>query len=322
MNTLTARSYAGETDLEAIAHFLNDCEWVDQKGDFYSANSLRLEFTEPGFDPLQDLRIWEDGEGRMVAFSQIYIPPEMLDSADAYLWFRIHPRERGSFPETDLIAWGERRLRQLARQKNLPARLYTGSREDQHDRLNLLEAHGFIYERAFWDLQRSLIPPIPQPELPEGFTIRLAREFPLQTSVDLYNQSFIDHWNFHAATVEEHQHWLADPNYRPELDLLAIAPDGTPAAFCSCGIDPEFNSLNDTNEGWIHRLGTRRGFRRQGLGRAMLLVGLNALWEVGVDLAKISVDSQNPNRAYALYQSVGFRKLHSRWVYVKDLPCG
>jgi mycothiol synthase len=66
-------------------------------------------------------------------------------------------------------------------------------------------------------------------------------------------------------------------------------------------------------------LGTRRGFRRRGLGRAMLLAGMQRLWETGIDTVKLGVDTQNPNQALNLYESVGFRKLHTRLSYVKTI---
>jgi ribosomal protein S18 acetylase RimI-like enzyme len=72
-------------------------------------------------------------------------------------------------------------------------------------------------------------------------------------------------------------------------------------------------------EGWIGILGTRRGFRRIGLARAMLLRGLQQLKAAGMDTAKIGVDAENPLGARQLYESVGFQKLHTRLMYVKDL---
>jgi ribosomal protein S18 acetylase RimI-like enzyme len=53
-------------------------------------------------------------------------------------------------------------------------------------------------------------------------------------------------------------------------------------------------------------LGTRRGFRGRGLGRAMLLSGLSQLKQSGVETALLGVDSQNPSGALQLYKSVGF----------------
>jgi mycothiol synthase len=82
---------------------------------------------------------------------------------------------------------------------------------------------------------RSLTEFIPESKLPENFILRHAKGEPdAQAWVEMRNQSFIDHWNFHPSTVEDHIHWLGDPNYQPELDLIAIAPDETFAAFCLC----------------------------------------------------------------------------------------
>ncbi len=116
----------------------------------------------------------------------------------------------------------------------------------------------------------------------------------------MFNQTFIDHWNYHPLTVETHKHWFTDPNYKPEFDLVAIAPDGTFAAFCFCYINPEENEHFARKEGWIADLGTRRGFRKIGLGRAMLLAGLHQLKAAGMDTAKLGVDADNPNGASRL----------------------
>jgi len=137
--------------------------------------------------------------------------------------------------------------------------------------------------------------------------------------VEMFNQSFIDHWNHHDLTVESYRHWRSDPDYRPELDLIAVATDGTFAAFCYCHINPEDNKRKGRNEGWIGVLGTKRGFRKRGLGRAMLLAGMQRLKAAGVDTARLGVDSENPNGAGQLYESVGFRKLYTRIMYVKDV---
>lgn len=76
---------------------------------------------------------------------------------------------------------------------------------------------------------------------------------------------------------------------------------------------------NRSNDGWIVRLGTRRGFRRMGLGRAMLLAGMHRLKAVGMDTAKLGVDAENPLGAGRLYESVGFRKIYTQISYIKDV---
>ena len=137
--------------------------------------------------------------------------------------------------------------------------------------------------------------------------------------VETFNLSFIDHWGFHPLTVERRRHRLTDPNYRPERDLIAVAPDGTFAAFCHCHIDPADNARYERSEGWIGVLGTRRGYRKIGLGRAMLLAGMRLLKAEGMATAVLGVDAENPTGALRLYESVGFYKAESGIAYCKDL---
>jgi mycothiol synthase len=135
----------------------------------------------------------------------------------------------------------------------------------------------------------------------------------------MVNLSFIDHWNHHPVTVAKVAFWMESPKYRPELDLIAVAPDGTFAAFCSCGIDPDDNERNNRLDGWIDMLGTRRGYRKIGLGRAMLLAGLQRLKADGMTIAKLGVDAENPTGALQLYESAGFVTEFTSVVYRKDV---
>ncbi|MEO1070017.1 MAG: GNAT family N-acetyltransferase, partial [Cyanobacteria bacterium J06638_6] len=115
------------------------------------------------------------------------------------------------------------------------------------------------------------------------------------------------------------QYRLSYPTYQPERDWIAIAPDGTLAGFCSGHIPHENNARKQRREGWIGLLGTRRGYRRRGLARAMLLHGLQQLQLAEMDTALLGVDSQNPNQAMGLYESAGFRVKETHLSYQKEL---
>ncbi|MEB3211894.1 MAG: GNAT family N-acetyltransferase [Leptolyngbyaceae bacterium] len=320
MTVLTQRLYVGAVDHVALADFLNLCAEFDQLDSFTTPESLELSFTAPGVNPQQDVCFWEDSDGQLIAFCAIHFPQEEVEPLDGSVWFRIHPDARRKGLMSDILTWAEHRVRQVGRDRQLPVQLRAGSRATLRYRIEGLEAHGFRQDRCFHTLQRSLNTPISTPDLPDGFTIRqfLGKD-EVENWVEMFNQSFIDHWNHHPLTVERTLHWLKDPDYRPELDLVAIAPDGTLAAFCYCSIDTAYNQKKNCREGWVDLLGTRRGFRRKGLGRALLLEGLARLSAAGMDTAKIGVDSQNPNRAYVLYESVGFQLLHSGLSFVKEL---
>ncbi|MBF2046371.1 MAG: GNAT family N-acetyltransferase [Elainella sp. C42_A2020_010] len=320
MPVLTTRPYRGEVDLTLIVDLLNACEAVDREDNFYSATDLGLSFAEPDFDPTQNVRLWEDEAGRLIAYADLWTPPEPLESLDGFLWFRVLPTERWQGIERDILAWAEARVHQEATVHQLPAKLQLSCRDCQSDCIVFYQQHGYSYERRFLTMARSLTESIPEPILPEGFQIIQTRGVEDAAAwVEMYNQTFIDHWNFHPQTVAEHSYWLSTPVYCPELDLIAVAPDGTFAAFCHGHIDAEENQQKDRREGWINSLGTRRGFRRMGLARAILLAGLQRLKAAGMDTAKLGVDTQNPNSAQTLYESVGFQTRYASLSYSKTI---
>ncbi|NJL65504.1 MAG: GNAT family N-acetyltransferase [Methylacidiphilales bacterium] len=71
--------------------------------------------------------------------------------------------------------------------------------------------------------------------------------------------------------------------------------------------------------GFIEVLGTRRNYRRMGLGKAMLLAGLQRLQDKGIEFARLGVDADNPNGALQLYESVGFTKQLTKMAFFKDI---
>jgi mycothiol synthase len=316
----TARQYAGESDLEAIATFLNFCETVDQFGHYASVKELRREFSEPGFDPAQDMQLWTNEAGELVASASLWIPAQSKESthADGFLGFRVLPALRGGKLEPAILAWSEARIAAVGRSRNLPARLRSSCRDSQGDRILFLQNNGFVYERCFLRMTRSLTEPIPAPQLPTGFTLSHSQgQQDIEARLELHNQSFKDHWSFYPATLEEFAHWESAEDHQPELDLLAIAPDGTYAAYCLCHIEHEDNAQRGCREGWIGVLGTRREFRRRGLGRSMLLAGLGKLRSEGMEVARLGVDTENANQALDLYESVGFQRAFANLTYVK-----
>ena len=93
--TFTARPYGGEADLQAICDMLNACDAVDQNDDNYAVDDLRVEFSDPRVDQARDLRVWEDGEGRVVGLGQSWFP-ENADPLNVYLYWRVLPAVRSS----------------------------------------------------------------------------------------------------------------------------------------------------------------------------------------------------------------------------------
>jgi mycothiol synthase len=319
-SVFTTRGYTDD-DLQAVTDLLNACDEVDQQDDNYTAEDLATEFDDPILDKTRDLRLWHDAEGRLVGFGQVWQRKNEKEGAfDGAAYLRVHPgvRERGL--EDEIIAWLSERTREMAAESGLRPRLRIGTRDNLDYYRKVYERNGLSPVRYFFLMHRDLADPIPQPAFPEGFTLIHSRGAEdAERWVDMFNLSFIDHWGFTPMKIESQQHWVSNPKYDPERDLVAVAPDGTWAAFCFCWIDPDDNERNNRLEGWIDVLGTRRGYRKIGLGRAMLLAGLHRLKQDGMTTAKLGVDAENPTGALKLYESAGFFVKYTSIAYRKDL---
>lgn len=317
MTTITMRTYAGEADIQPITDLINACDAVDKLDDSTSVAAMRSELSAPRVDRDRDIGLWEDADGRLCGFASISIP-EPSDRLDGFLWFKVHPEARNAGLESEIIGWGEKRIREAGQEQNLPVQLRMGSMVPE--RAALLEQHGYTIARYFYRMARPLDLPIPEPQFPEGFTLsHLCSEDQAEAWVACFNQSFIDHYNHHPMSVEERKHWMHEDHYLAEHDLIGLAPDGTIAGMCWCSINPDDNARLGRDEGWINILGTRRGFRRIGLGRAMLLAGLQRLKADGMAIAKLGVDADSPTGATRLYETAGFQVDRTTTAYIKEL---
>jgi mycothiol synthase len=314
-----ARPYAGEDDLPLIVDLLNRCEAVDRLDWHTSVDKLQVEYADPRLDPARDLQLWQDADGPLIGFAQIWILVS-AEELNGRIFTWVHPDARGGSLETETLDWGTERLRAAAREHGLPGRLRPTTGAEQADEVALLGALGFAIDRYSYTMERALSEPSPAPILPEGFTIReMAGPEEAALWVEMFNLSFIDHPNHSPWKVEQVLHYLEEPIYQPKLNLVAVAPDGTLAGFCWMLINPEDNEHTGRKVGEIDVLGTRRGYRKLGLGRALLLEGLRRLRQAEMETARLGVVANNPTGALKLYESAGFQAKRTWILFGKDV---
>ena len=121
-----------------------------------------------------------------------------------------------------------------------------------------------------------------------------------------------------ATSVETRQRWIETPEYIPELDLIAVADDGTFAAFCQSYYDPLDLARCTRREGWTDPIGTAPSYRKKGLARAIILEALWRLKSRGIEDAVLGVAGSN-EVARKLYESIGYRTIYKMCDYVKVL---
>lgn len=316
---LTFRPYKSETDLETIAELLNSSESANEFHEWPSPAEILMQLEAPSVDKQRDICLWEDSNSQLMAIAGLMIPEIGADIA-GILWFRVDPQTKGNNLAAQILEWGEKRMGEVGRERNVKVKVLCGTHGDNSQRISLLESCGFEIERYFLTMERSLTEPIPEAEFPEGFTLKhIDSEVDAAAWAEMFNQTFIDHWNHQDITVESVKDKLNDPKYRSELSLVAVAPDGTFAAFCDCQIHPENNQLNKRKDGFVNPLGTRRGFRKQGLGRGILLSALKFLKAEGMETAMLYVDADNLSGATRLYESVGFQRVNTQIAYIKEV---
>jgi len=255
------------------------------------------------FDPFANIRLWEDANGALRAFAW-FSPPELLEC-------EIDPRYgRDEALVEQMLAWGAARRRELLEDGDDERLFLTSARDDDLDKIALLTRHGFTRDDYHMlNMRRDLSQPIPDLAPPEGFVVRhVGGAAEWNERVETHREV----WRPSKVTLEAYRRLRAADGYLPELDLVAVAPDGAFASYCICWLD----SANRTGE--FEPVGTRPAFRGQGIGKAVMLEGLRRLKARGAQTAIVYSAGANP-ASIKLYESVGFRTLTRNFYYSKRL---
>ena len=295
MAGFVSRSYEGEADLQVMTDLLLAARPAERIADYPSILDLQELFSRSGTHA--NMRLWEDDDGRLVGFA-------IVDLRQSSLHFEVVPQANGSNIATLIIAWGMERVQDAGRQPGESVELRTSCRGCYTERLALLERHGFVREeQCTLHMVRPLDEAIPTPQVPTGFAIRqVAGEHEAEALVALHRAAF----GTENMTVEDRLSWMRVPEYDPELDLVAVAPDGTLAAYAFCSLSQEENAISGRRDGYTDPLATHPAFQRRGLARALLLTGFGLLKQRGVETARLSTGSWN-TAMQETARSVGFR---------------
>ncbi len=275
------QAYSGQADLHAMLDLVSRARSPERIADPPSPSDLRELLA---MDVVQSrTRLWRDWAGELVGFALV----------DPYsnLRFEILPGAATSELESALVAWGEECVGAASPRSSGALTLDGSCYEEDLSRLAFFERHGFRKQAVrTLQLARTLSEPIPSPALPPGFQIRsIAGSHQVGEIVALHREAFgTDH-----MTTEERLAMTSVPDYEAALDLTAIAPEGQIVAYCMCSIRREENRLTGRNEGYTDPIATRPEFQRRGLGKALLLVGMRALRERGVEVAILGTTSAN-----------------------------
>ena len=308
---LTMRTYQDEDDTWRIRAFLRqvfllngrrELSWQVYRFDYWRWHGIenlghgRLE---------EDVFVWETADEQIAAVLNREGPGQ------AFL--QVHPKLRTPELEAEMLDVAEEHL--AARDSEGRRKLTVWSNKGDTLRRDILIGRG--YTKGEWpEYQRrqSLAGPLPEAQPPPGYTVRS-----LGDGAELLERCYASGLAFHpheiryAVENREDVSWYRNiqnaPLYRRDLDIVAVAPDGAVASFCTVWFD------DVTRTGAFEPVGTAPAHQRRGLGRAVMCEGLRRLKRIGATMAYVgSYDAP----AHGLYASVGFTEYELSEPWVKE----
>jgi len=160
----------------------------------------------------------------------------------------------------------------------------------------------------------TLIAPPGAPRLPTGFSIRpLRAEEELEEVVALHQAAFGTK-NF---TLADRRAVINTSEYNPDLDLVAVAPDGTLAGNCICSVTSP-PVPGGSPEGCTDPVLVRPDLQGRGLAKALVLEGLCQLFARGVRCARFGTTNLNTGMV-RVAADLGFSCVAQRAWYSKAL---
>lgn len=246
------------------------------------------------------VQLWETANGKLVGV----VNPE--GEGDAHL--QMHPDFRAI--EVAMVAWAEEHLAALnsAGRRHLEIFVYDYDTQRQQ----LLAQRGYSqmnYGGAIRRLRVAAHQEAPT-ALAAGYTLRTTEPADLadcQRIADLLNAAF--NRDFHTA-IEFQNFTQQAPCFRPDLDLVAVAPDGAFAAYVGIAYDER------NRHAVFEPVCTHPDHRRHGLARGLMAEGLQRLKALGA--VDVSVDTGDMIPANRLYDSIGFTEVYLGHVWRKD----
>ena len=285
-------------DVKSRAYKAGDVEKIGEfygraKVNNYRTNSLKCAwdcFSKhpcfPEFRP-EEFGLWE-ANGEIVGVVRLQSPWNGVVYIDLYPQYKEIYSEMIEYAEEHFSAYND------SGKKHLTVCVQTVNKDLQEALLNAdYEKAETAYISAF-----PLIDPIPDYTLPEGFQIRPLSEV---YDFDKLNALLWKAFNYagdppaYDADVKlSIMHaWL---DYRRDICMAAIAPDGSFASFCGMWLD----ELG--NEAYLEPLATLKEYRNLGLGKACVYSALKKCREYGAEYAYVEPDE----RAAGFYKHIGF----------------
>jgi ribosomal protein S18 acetylase RimI-like enzyme len=301
---ITEHTFSGNSDLQAMAELVR--QFPDEN---IHVVDLPYRLCSWSFDYPENIRLWTKEDGQLLAWAVLQVPFWKIDYAyNPEFQNTLHPQ---------ILKWADEQARRIVGTPSGHPAWFVAVLPSQTDRKGDLEEAGFTSQENVGEnswtqvlMKHSMQSPN-EVKLADGFHIRpLHGASEVNAYVELHRSVF----ESKNMTVEWRNRTLQRAEYIPNLDLVAVAPDGQLAAFCISWLAEDEKG---TISGQIEPLGVHAEYRRLGLGQAILSEGLRRLQSKGAGQICVQTDHYR-NAAFKLYESSGFHVIQDILMYRKD----
>lgn len=292
------RQYNHETDYDAISQFLTRIYQTDPPQNWLQP---RWEYmhSHPSMDRanLDKFAIWEDDSEIVAAVHyehKLGVNHVQLDPR--------HPRLKREMLEYAVM--------HLAGDLKAGRGCYVFIDEDDSD-------FGIIASEMRFDpkpehaepMSRYIIPAsLPEIVLPDGFRLQsLADEFDVEQVHRVMHRGFNHDGEPPQDELEDRRRKLSSPNFRRDLTIVAVAPNGDYVSFCGMWPVPGSTAC------YIEPVATDPDYRRMGLGTACVLESIHRCAAEGATIAYVDSDLE-------FYLSMGFEICGQKMAWYRPSP--
>jgi len=293
---LTLRKYKNDDDHWKIRQFLREVYLLNDRREvgwpLYRWDYWRWHVNENifKFNLEAAVFLWETDSGRLAAV----LHPD--GAGEAFL--QVHPAFHTPELDVDMMSVAETQFATTQAEGNQRLTLWVHGSD--FIRQDLLTRRGYTKgKHPEYQRRRDMYLPIPKLPAPDGYTIRA-----LGDESEHPARSWVSWKAFHPDEPDEKYEgwdWYRNvqraPLYCRDLDLVAVAPNGEFAAFCTLWFD------DVTRTAAFEPVGTHPDHQRKGLGKALMAEGLRRVRNLGATLCTVGSYSE---AAGALYASMGF----------------
>ena len=189
--------------------------------------------------------------------------------------------------------------------------LFMGIVPGDPDGAAFLEAMGFAFHSAVWDLDLPSDQAGAPPAWPDGHRGRsFDRERDLNEFIAVYNAAFSDHPTPNQLNPKLIQGILDDPDVE-DADLIVVEEVDSGEIVGFCGTDPQRRDGRIGHHAELWSIGVRPDRQGRGLGRQLVRAGVERVRVLGVPDVGLSVNGRNEG-ALGLYESEGFVRTRTR----------